>query len=652
MKFKIKKRLYCSISIIGVILVCIMNVSAAADVTSGSLEYNGKPSSEAFERSESGKDISKLKLENVPQELALNSYLANAGDKKESKAKAAGIDPVDADSMETFTAVNDDGSKTAFVYSQPVKYVDKKTNEIKFIVNSFEKTGFLEGIFTDTAYTNKGNSFDIKLPKNIEKGVLFSENDYTIKMTPTVEKSEKPEEKEYEFMGEPQSVIEYPNAFGKGVHLQYAAINSGLKENVFMEEYIGINEFVFELELKGLRAELKEDMTIALSDEKTKDEVFFIEKPWAMDSIDGEVIEDEVHIEYDNEYNLEELEEGKYLLTMIIKKEFLENEKTVYPVLIDPTTITGRNNLQDCTVCKDGTNDRNNYLTIGKAGTSTESMAYVKMTNVGNFKYINPKNVSRKTVFFYTKQVDTTTTEQITIGLYDSNTTVNPINATYAGISSNVGYFEDQTTYSVNGVYPLWMGDMFAEWLKYELGEGGKSQNYGFILKATTTSSTYKRIASSRNAAADYEHVEINYTEDTTIATGTYFIRGVRDGKYLDHVTSDNRAIQYGFHGEVNQQWIVTKNPDGTYRISPKSNTIFGLEVYYSTDANGQPVTLYNYSSGASYQWRIIKNSDGTFRIMPAISKTRSIDVYYGANASYTYGPNGRVFYKQTGVDC
>jgi len=171
-----------------------------------------------------------------------------------------------------------------------------------------------------------------------------------------------------------------------------------------------------------------------------------------------------------------------------------------------------------------------------------------------------------------------------------------------------------------------------------------------------STSSTYKRIASSRNAAADYEHVEINYTEDTQLTPGTYFIKNTWQNKALDSVMPEagytaGRTNVWGFGGATNQQWKVTKNTDGTYGLSPVSRPGFYQEVYQQIDTNAQPVTNYSHSpTSNAAKWRIIRigNSE-TFRIMPVFSATRSLDVYSGTNTTMVF--SGRSFPKRDGID-
>ena len=114
---------------------------------------------------------------------------------------------------------------------------------------------------------------------------------------------------------------------------------------------------------------------------------------------------------------------------------------------------------------------------------------------------------------------------------------------------------------------------------------------------------------------------------------------------------TENRTNVWGFGGDANQQWKITKNSDGTYSIKPMDNQSLATEVYYSVDAGEQPVTQYTYNSSLiDFKWRIIQNGDGTVRIMPAISNSRALDVYGGVNTTKTF--NGRSFPKRDGIDC
>ena len=649
MKFKIKKHLYCSISIIGVILVCIMNVSAAADVTSGSLEYNGKPSSEAFERSESGKDISKLKLENVPRELALNSYLANAGDKNSKQPKAVGIDTFGADNLASFTTINDNGSKSMYLFADPVKYVDKKTNEIKFIDNSMKKLGFLDGLLSRTAYENTENDIKVSLPKKISDGVVLAKDDYELKMIPKTEKSARAEKKDFLFNDEMYQVVEYEDAIDDGIHLQYAAVNSGVKENLIIDQYTGMNEFLYVVEAKGMVPEKSEGASIVLLDEKSKEPVMSFSQPWVQDSFDEE---GNTRLTQDCSYKIEAIDKDSYLLTMIIDKAFLESPDTVYPVLVDPNTVAFLGSVHEI-----------NYVTYFKNQSekwvNTPYNCFGNFTNSNGTYYGETLFLIRPVTILYdhinpTKitNVQLTMKQTLSYGsyylnLYDSNTSTAHVSLNYNTLNSNVGAYQSQTECTnTNKNYSFDMTSLFKKWMTCFMAEpGGKSAGYGAILRAASTGKQTKQFQCNSNNL----YISITFTEDTTLTTtsGVYFIKNAASGKYMTaEMTphSGGNVGEYDFNGGTNQQWSVAYQGNGFYKLY----SMYGPTNSLCLDITNNNADVWENIPSISddfFSFRIIKCNDGTssYRIMNTRT-TGDNTKALGGNGSniyqWTYGAN------------
>ncbi|PWM42882.1 MAG: hypothetical protein DBX47_07715 [Clostridiales bacterium] len=603
------------------------------------------------ELSEKGHGLQNMKLEKLPDKLKDNSDLS----KKSKNKKAIGIDTVDADMMESFTTINEDGSKTLRIYSTPIKYVDKKTNEIKFIDNTLVETLNESG---ESTYKNKSGDINISLPKKLEKGTSVNDGVNSVTMVPLTEEKSSAKMINFSFLGEEETVIQYDNIFGEGAHLQYSAINNGLKENIILNKYNGQNEFQFIINAPNLVPNCENGPVITFYNATSGEESFTVSQPWARDSYIGEEKSDEIHFEYNNEYRIEKLEADKYLLTMIINKAFLENTATVYPVLIDPTLLIVRSNIQDCYVWEEGSKSVQDYgLSVGLYNNQTdyESMSYIKITNIGDYKYINPNNIGHTDVLYHTKQLSGGGSTY-SVECWRTYITVPASEATWAGsfsgVSNNLFRKLDQSTVGANGNYNFWIGDSFKGWLKYALNDGGFSQDCGFVLKADQPGRPNKTFASSRNSSVDYQHIEVNYTEDTSITSGVYFIKSPWQGKYLDHVQGDNRTTAWDFYGNTNQQWKVTKNNDGTYGLSPMDDQSLYLEVYYQIDENFRPITQYNHSpSSDAAKFRIVRNGDGSYRIMPYGSAKRGLDIWNAADTTMTFSPTGRSFAKRCGTD-
>ena len=82
-------------------------------------------------------------------------------------------------------------------------------------------------MFSEVAYENTSNRLHFALPKRIQQGVRLKQEASSIQMTPVTLQNPPAVKKEVAFLGETQSMVEYQDAFGEHMHLQYAAVNQG-----------------------------------------------------------------------------------------------------------------------------------------------------------------------------------------------------------------------------------------------------------------------------------------------------------------------------------------------------------------------------------------------------------------------------------------
>lgn len=105
----------------------------------------------------------------------------------------------------------------------------------------------------------------------------------------------------------------------------------------------------------------------------------------------------------------------------------------------------------------------------------------------------------------------------------------------------------------------------------------------------------------------------------TSITSGKcYYLRNANSGHYLDAENSkNNNVIQYGYHGALNQTWKLIQIATNTYRLENQS-------PYYQTQGRkclsvsevNDDVDLYYYDTSLyTQQWYITKNSDGTYKL-------------------------------------
>lgn len=598
--------------------------------------------------SEQEKDISALTVDALPSQL--REELAG-GDS--SSLKITAFDETDADDLNTVVAIKEDGTHSMFTFAEPIKYVDEATNAIHFIDNTFvaPEENALERIFSQTAYENAANSLRVALPKRIKQGILLEQSNRRLQMTPVTSQNSSATKKEVCFLGQTQSMVEYEDAFGENVHLQYAAVNQGIKENILLEEYTGVNEFSFIIEAKGLVPDVSQGAIIQLLDEETGDAVFQFNRAWAMDSYNEEDAVQESalleaaaspedaeneakHFEDQLIYRIESQGNDRYFLTLVVPTEFLCHPDTVYPVLIDPYTTyitAGTNNsneLDYVTVySRDAKTTKPHNAVVGKDSLG-EAITYIKMGNsVKQNVHINPNRISQASI--HMKQV--VNGAAYNVSLYDSSTSVSLSGANYNTISTSLGNVQSTEYCFANIDYSWDMTALYRAWLGYELSGNGWS-SYQFMIKADDLDRKPKQFLCSSNNL----WLQVDYTVDDTL-TGLYYIRNAKSGQYLDAVWPVESGVninQWSFTGNVNQLWEIHWQGNGRYRLYPKA----GNQFQYSIAVSADNVTLQNHVNADTRDYCIVSNNDGSYRLMSDNSGSwKAFDVY---NASSANGAN------------
>lgn len=72
-------------------------------------------------------DYSELTIANIPNKLIESTGI--------DISQINSLDTVDAQNLNSFTTVNNDGMKTLYVFMEPIKYVEQSTNKVCFIKN-------------------------------------------------------------------------------------------------------------------------------------------------------------------------------------------------------------------------------------------------------------------------------------------------------------------------------------------------------------------------------------------------------------------------------------------------------------------------------------------------------------------------------------
>ena len=143
---------------------------------------------------------------------------------------------------------------------------------------------------------------------------------------------------------------------------------------------------------------------------------------------------------------------------------------------------------------------------------------------------------------------------------------------------------------------------------------------------------------------------------------GTYYIKSVHSGKYLDvaegRSANGTNIQQYQFNGSDAQKFKLVGDGNGYYSIlTACSNYNSGIDVYAEGTSNGTNIIQWKYSGGDNQKFQIVKIGDA-YAIKTKITSCYScLDVYNwstanGGNiAQYEYGGgNNQLWYLEDGT--
>ena len=254
----------------------------------------------------------------------------------------------EADNLNQFIFLNQDGSKTMYLYDHPVKYRDEAGNIHDISLNIADTD--------DTAYPfrTEANWAVTAFPRELANGITLESESAQIKMIPIL-----PENSTTVLNHMARRVDEDTVAYtyDSATQLEYQLTYAGFKEEIVVSEYTGQTEYHFFLYTNGL-ALTQLDGGYYLTDEAGNiqgtigDIIVFTadERNNTFGQLQAETVK----------------ENGIYLLTIVLDGEYLADPNTQYPIRIDPTIninyqYSGSTAIEDTTIHSEGSSDHTLY---------------------------------------------------------------------------------------------------------------------------------------------------------------------------------------------------------------------------------------------------------------------------------------------------
>ena len=219
--------------------------------------------------------------------------------------------------------LNADHTKTFYYFDYPVKYIDRngKFEDISLEIETSERNEF--------AYISKDSRAQSKFPYNLTDGITLDGDNLSITMIPIVNDSVKSESTESnDVFAERLSSKTIAYKKDDKTSYEYSLTYAGFKEDIVVKEYTGQTEYNFLLRTNGLKVK------------EIQDSYFIVDDNDNIKATIGDVI---IITADENNNALGKLlceticDKYEYLLTIYIEEEYLTDEKTIYPIRIDPT---------------------------------------------------------------------------------------------------------------------------------------------------------------------------------------------------------------------------------------------------------------------------------------------------------------------------
>lgn len=292
----------------------------------------------------------------------------------------------EGDSLHTIVTDNGDGTHTMTLYDYPVKYVNEsgRTEDISLEITAAPGGG----------YKTKSAESKTLFPAKISEGISLTGNGVNINLKPVMPVVPSgasangfalPIVTDSRAAKLDDETVSY--AYDSKTAIEYSLTYTGFKEDIVVSEYTGQTEYGFLLATGGL-ALTEKDGSFCLTDEngEIKAEV-------------GDIIiftADERNNTF-GKLTYETVEENeRYIMTIHVDADYLKDEKTVYPIRIDPTIeITygsdGSAAIQDVTINSNaGSDGASGSLYVGKR--QDEGISRVLMRFHYNFKNMFDSN--------------------------------------------------------------------------------------------------------------------------------------------------------------------------------------------------------------------------------------------------------------------
>ena len=245
------------------------------------------------------------------------------------------------ETLSSYAFLNSDGTKTVYYMNEAVKFIDADGSVV-------EKDITLTP--TRSGYTTTRNNIQLTIPTAPTSGIRLTYGEKYVTLIPEGNTF-------YSAAQVTDSTVTYPNYFGAGMSLVYTPTLSGVKEDIVLQSYTGVNSFTFTLNTNGLNL-YQANGRYFLAESKLSTQRFEL----------GDVVAFDARGRFSvGTMTVTTVMPGQaYRITITTDEDFLTDPETVYPVAIDPTITVSDNThgagaIEDTTIYQGRPNANGNW---------------------------------------------------------------------------------------------------------------------------------------------------------------------------------------------------------------------------------------------------------------------------------------------------
>ena len=504
---------------------------------------------------------------------------------------------------------NRDGSKTDYIFKQPVKYVAEDGSVRDISTQPVSGSYALRG--KTYAYALLEHGVKQYFSAQIGNGILMEIGGRFVEMlpqttyTPLTVKTARLQE----------NALLYEDVFGAGIDLRYTPVAKGLKEDVVLASYTGVNSFSFLFKTNGL--------TVA----ELEGEYYLFDENGLPCASLGKVLVYDSAMRYSRgEMTVAELVAGNtYRITLTVDAAFLRSPDTVYPVTVDPTIIgeqayawngTLVSMIEDYGLYTDGMTTFTDELhllgwwedddVIGSIGRIVYRFPFFHQNgNAASAAYMQyaGAHIGSVKLNIHGDGVDTANIKIYPLTQYWSLTQNAVENDTYWNQTLPSAHMVTGVLDAYNAYNTLDVTEIFRKWADYNAGDtSNPNPAYGLILvNDNETSTDNVWIMYTAEYAQNDVYLELDYTGmagDYHMRNGSTgkMISGSRAGRPQAIVYDDAHVFEWTFQYLGNNKYTIV-NSYGKYLYVTENYELF---------VGSKPTTL----TGA-YLWQLSSHNQG-----------------------------------------